>query len=175
MKEKKFWIGLSMLIIFGVLLFSMAGCQNRQLKDRAMSVARSTVNYGLPESEHFTITGVSMPDSIMGDRFIDDEEVNVLLGLLGDVSRKIVARTDYLSRMDSTDRYLVGLANLQVEANNNMRMLIAEPSFTNVFTGWKVRVFYERVIGPDTLRVMRYCYLTPAGDAVIRTLDFPML
>lgn len=162
-------------VLFWGLILAGASCSVRSVKSRAMEVARSTVNYGIPQSEQFTVTGVAIPDSVMGDRFIDDDELQVIFGLLHDVSGRIIKRTNNLNRVDSTDTYLIGLANLQIEANNNMNTMMCQPTFTDTFTGWKVRVFYERAIGPDTLRVMRYCFLTPDGNAVIRTLDFPML
>lgn len=165
-----------LLTAVAVALAVTSCSESRQLKDRAREVASSTVNYAIQESERFTITGVSMPDSVMGDRLIEDEELNVIFGVLQDVSKVIIDRTDNLARVDSTDTYLIGLANLHLEANNAMRMLVCAPSHTDSFTGWKVRVYYERPLDSgDTLRAMRYCYLTPDGNAVVKTLDFPLL
>lgn len=167
---------LAMTILAGCAAAASSCSQQRSLDVRAREVAASTINFALSEPDRFTVTQISAPDSVMGDRLIEDQELNVIFGMLHDVSEVIIRRTDNLARVDSADSYLIALANLHLEANNFMRTLMCAPTHTDSFSGWKVRVFCEKALeSGDTLRVMRYCYLTPDGNAVVKTYDFPLI
>lgn len=167
---------LALSLLAGCAALASSCSQQRSLDERAREVAASTVNFALREPDRFTISQISSPDSVMGDRLIEDGELNVIFGMLHDVSKVIIGRTDNLARVDTTDTYLIALANLHLEANNFMRTLMCAPTHTETFSGWKVRVFCEKALDSgDTLRVMRYCYLTPDGNAVVKTYDFPLI
>lgn len=171
----KFILRIAVLLFFAAAgLASCDGLDNNA--KRARMAASSTVNYALLEKDYFDITYVSEPDSVLGDILVDQDEVDIIMGNLKDVAGAIVRRTDNFSKVSDNDIYFVAMANLQIEANNNLRQLSCEPTHTDDFTGWKVRVFFEKPIeGGDTIRVMRICYLTPDGYSVVKSFDFPML
>lgn len=171
------------LVLIGLqlaCLMPLTGCDGYKSgngsRQRAKEAAASTVNYALQEQNRFSITQITEPDSVMGDVLITEDEVGVIYGNLKDVSKVILTKSDNLTRVDNSDLYLIGLANLHLQADNNMRMLMCKPTFSDTFTGWKVRVFFERpLLTGDTLRVMRYCYITPDGNSVVKVFDSPVL
>ena len=128
-----------------VLTGSLSGCQNKSgTRHAAQEAAVATVNYALPDSAFFDVVAVSTPDSVMGDRLIDDGELEKIFALREAVSERVFQRTDNLRSIDPADEYVMALAGMQYDADQAMHYLMCEPSFTDRFTGWKVRVRMER-------------------------------
>lgn len=164
-------------LLGSALTASFSACQSKSgTRQAAQEAAVATVNYALPDSAFFDIVAVSTPDSVMGDRLIDDGELDKIFALREAVSDRVFKRTDNLRSIDPADEYVMALAGMQYDADQAMHYLMCEPTFTDRFTGWKVRVRMERAFpSGDTLKVLRYCFTTPDGHNVIKTLDFPIL
>lgn len=167
---------LPIIATFFAICLASSCSKTPDVRQRAQEVAAATVGFACPDNDNYHIVEVSNADTVMGARFVDDDEFNVLAVMMQDVSNKIIERTENLTKIDTTDLYLINIANLQMYARQNLQNINTRKSFTDGFSGWRVRVFYEVPLEQgDTIKVVRYCILTADGNAVMTIYDFPMI
>ena len=159
-------------LILGIAVL-MASCTDRrkELQRLAEENLRQSVEY----SKQLQVLAISEPDSAFGFSYFTQNEKEGIIRIMKSVTDSIMRRTDNMQSLDINDFYVMDLAERQMRANSDIRLMLSQTTGKKEWTGWKVKIDYQAVTHHGMkYNAERWFFISKDGKAVVRTFELPM-
>lgn len=146
---------------------------------KAPEIAKTALYASVDCPESVRIVAVSMPDSVFGRDYINDDEKMAIAMSMMKINEKVMSRTDDLSEIDFEDSELTALVERQMSAMSAICSLVSLDSGTDTprsFNGWKVKIEYEaKTAGGSPYRSQHWFILDKDIRYVVKSFEIPII
>lgn len=161
------------LLMETVLLLSISSCTNSQHK--VIKLTESHLEQSVYNPRQLKIISISDPDSIFGTAYFTGQEQKNIMGIMGQVTKSIMKRTNNFEDFNINDTDVIDLAGRQIRANSDIRELLLNQTNNREWTGWKIKVDFQAVNHTGLeYKAERWYFINKDASQVIKTLELPL-
>lgn len=160
----------TVLLLLSAILLSACDRKGQMVK-----LAEMSLRQGVDYPGHLKILAVSEPDSAFGTHYFSREEMNGMMAVMREVLSDIMARTENMTKFDPNDRYVMDMAERQMQAMSEIRAMVRQGGTKGEWSGWKIKVdFQARSKDGIDYQAERWFFLNKEGNTIFKSFELPL-